>query len=423
MMWQIVVDDPKRLKKIKNALENAKAFVKPMESVTIDDVQYKIIKSNFKDLKMLQKLLPEETNFQEYNENDDKENGDVKHKMNHDLVSLVKSILLEMNKPIELINDILEHVPTRFTIYSPVMLLNNSTVRTFAHECFQKLTQDELNLIFDKMIEQYKIEIIAINKPIEEEDLMRQPHNLQILHHQGNDSDIKIDDIWCKVKQNGIWQIWNPMFTMFSRGNIKEKKRILDTYPDVKGNDIVDLYCGIGYFTFSYLKLQCKNIFGFELNEWSVLGLQKGLVANKYFDNHDGIHIYNENNEKSVERIQEFRLKENDNKLLNIRHINLGLLPSSQQGYPLALEILLQHNDWLQTPLSTLHIHENVHIDDIQNGEFAQLVVTNLEQSIPVEKVDGDSRSWSFTVVYLEQIKTFAPDVWHVCIDVNVQLV
>ena len=76
---------------------------------------------------------------------------------------------------------------------------------------------------------------IALNKPIIESDIMRRPHNLiPIIGDFG--PDISIDNkppsptesdfnraFWCHVIQNGIYQTWAPKYTMFSRGNIKEK--------------------------------------------------------------------------------------------------------------------------------------------------------------------------------------------------------
>jgi len=105
---------------------------------------------------------------------------------------------------------------------------------------------------------------------------------------------------WVSTKQNGIMQIWAPRWTMFSRGNIKEKARLLGFHHNAagprqddgshlshrvvpverrKGAVVVDLYAGIGYFAFCYASLGFR-VFCWELNPWSVEGLRRGAEAN-----------------------------------------------------------------------------------------------------------------------------------------------
>lgn len=111
---------------------------------------------------------------------------------------------------------------------------------------------------------------------------------------------------WVSTKQNGITQTWAPRWTMFSRGNVKEKARVLafhEAHPTATDNSpsspsspppfphrriptnqrsnavVVDLYAGIGYFAFCYAKLGFR-VLCWELNPWSVEGLRRGAVAN-----------------------------------------------------------------------------------------------------------------------------------------------
>lgn len=84
------------------------------------------------------------------------------------------------------------------------------------------------------------------------------------------------------------------------------------------GSCAVDLYCGIGYFTFSYLAAGAKTILGWDLNPWSMEGLRRGAVANKwsvdvYFGDTRTVNIFladekkltafNESNEVALARI------------------------------------------------------------------------------------------------------------------------
>ncbi|KAI1281564.1 S-adenosyl-L-methionine-dependent methyltransferase [Xylaria sp. FL0933] len=122
---------------------------------------------------------------------------------------------------------------------------------------------------------------------------------------------------WVSTKQNGITQTWAPRWTMFSRGNVKEKARILDFHsprnsvhprdsattttplstrrgPNEQASDLsyrhipadqrlgalaVDLYAGIGYFAFCYAAMGFR-VLCWELNPWSVEGLRRGAEAN-----------------------------------------------------------------------------------------------------------------------------------------------
>ncbi|KAH9896375.1 S-adenosyl-L-methionine-dependent methyltransferase [Xylariomycetidae sp. FL2044] len=167
----------------------------------------------------------------------------------------------------------------------------------------------------------------------EEENILRSPSGLRMLYGdfgpeataspESGIPDTAAADFerafWVSTRQNGIYQTWAPRWTMFSRGNIKEKARVLG-FPttttttfahddDITGHDndnrddddnsglaqqqqhqrggadpgnpyyAVDLYAGIGYFAFSYAKLGMK-VLCWELNPWSVEGLRRGARAN-----------------------------------------------------------------------------------------------------------------------------------------------
>ncbi|AEO61455.1 hypothetical protein MYCTH_2311624 [Thermothelomyces thermophilus ATCC 42464] len=181
-----------------------------------------------------------------------------------------------------------------------------------------------------------------------EENLLRSPTRLQPLHGSfgnssppANPTPSDFDSaFWVSTKQNGLVQTWAPLHTMFSRGNIKEKARLLSfhhrtrpgpgsgsgpgtrseagqddapptaktmTPPQAPAADLrggggttrsmgsssssssrrqqrqyaVDLYAGIGYFAFSYARLGLR-VLCWELNPWSVEGLRRGAAANGF---------------------------------------------------------------------------------------------------------------------------------------------
>lgn len=445
MPLEILLKDNTKIKKFKTQLEQTNNFVRPIYR----ESEYTVIRTNLNsnELDYIQNLFPNEI-VREY-KNDIKNEKTLIDKHTdtvHDILGFTRIYFQDKIHP-ERLREILEHVPLKYSIYPPVLLLNNSNKRSFDHEVWSGLlTEDYCNKLL-KFLSASKckttattttmtetLRVIAINRPIIEHDnIVRRPYNIELLYsmdHPLNPDLLSKETLWCEVKQNGIWQIWNPFHTMFSRGNIKEKKRIIDSFIDIENNDVIDLYCGIGYFSFSYLSRNCRNLFGFELNPWSVEGFNKGLQKNKNFGRSldggggvkaEGIYIYNENNEMSDQRLTEFKLKyrqkQNNSNGLRIRHINMGLLPSSRQGYPVALKLITNHNNWEECPKVTLHIHENASIKEISQSYIQEKVLNEL--SFLNDTKISDIK-YQFELIHLEKIKTFAPNIWHICLDIDV---
>ncbi|KAL6453093.1 trm12 tRNA wybutosine-synthesizing protein 2 [Candida maltosa Xu316] len=295
------------------------------------------------------------------------------------------------------------------------MILFNSTNNdeifdASKHSEFWKSVLDNQKVLFGTT----NITHIALNKPIIESDIMRRPHNLIPVYGDFG-PDISMDQVpsdedfqqafWCTVVQNGIYQTWAPKYTMFSRGNIKEKKRVLDSYKSLTGTVVVDFYCGIGYFSLSYLKNGAK-LLCWELNPWSIEGFRRSLEVGGYkykiynrdtpFDISDlqnlDVCLFLESNEYIPERTRHIQ-----NHSLPISHINLGLLPSSKPSWAMANG--LQEKSTNDT---IVHVHENVHV-----SEFDEI-----SKQVRDEFLKGD-------ILHLEKVKTFAPDVWHIVIDVK----
>ncbi|CUS24042.1 LAQU0S13e01970g1_1 [Lachancea quebecensis] len=403
---EILVADTSYLKLIKTFLEANRAFVKPIRSehgrkvvrtaLDMSDMRVQEILETYKGVEA------REYTVQEQHTSDRVSQFADKHLTKNGVDAAERA-------------ELTAHLPLRYTLYHPVVLFNNSAERSFLHASWQNVLQrPENSQFFQLMLQELfpHYTHVATNMPIVEHDIMRRPFHLVPLEgslFEGEACEQTWDEptsrdfarsVWCHVVQNGIHQFWSPVFTMFSRGNIKEKKRILDTYPDIEGRDVVDLYAGIGYFTLSYLKAGARRVFCFELNPWSTEGLRRGIASNNF---RGECYVFQESNVNCVARLAQFQD-------LEVRHINLGLLPSSVQGYPLALSIV---RDWSSLPLTTLHIHENVHVDSLTSGQFTEQTVNRLQEIEPL---------FQYSAQHLEKIKTFAPDVWHVCLDVEVHV-
>ncbi len=231
---------------------------------------------------------------------------------------------------------------------------------------------------------------------------------------------------WVSTKQNGITQTWAPRYTMFSRGNIKEKARLLDFHSPQSSRALskkvlaettaVDLYAGIGYFVFSYVRSGTGKVFGWELNPWSVEALRRGAVMNgwsvKVVSEYDAtpeiadenMIVFSEDNRKATQRMRDF----GEGGLGKVRHVNCGLLPTSEGSWETALRVL-RGEGWI-------HVHENVGVDDVEM------------KSMEIEKrfrrwMEEANDARGANVEHVEFVKTFAPGVWHCVFDVYIHLV
>ncbi|KAI1097957.1 S-adenosyl-L-methionine-dependent methyltransferase [Jackrogersella minutella] len=265
------------------------------------------------------------------------------------------------------------------------------------------------------------------------ENILRSPTGLRILH--GDFGPASVDGtaldferaFWVSTRQNGVFQTWAPRWTMFSRGNIKEKARLLDFRKAkhsenemvLKDTWAIDLYAGIGYFTFSYAKLGMR-VLCWELNPWSVEGLRRGAEGNGWpvrvvkdeadlklpteelVRGGEQIIIFLEDNTHSARRIRE--LSE-----LNVLHVNCGLLPTSDASWKDAWDI----SDRSKRKETWLHLHENVGAADIAKRR------EEIEQYfLDLGRRDGSKRM--ARVEHTELVKTFAPGVWHCVFDLYI---
>ncbi|KAM3613327.1 uncharacterized protein V6R79_024241 [Siganus canaliculatus] len=142
---------------------------------------------------------------------------------------------------------------------------------------------------------------------------------------------------WVKHVDNRITYEFDVTKCMFSAGNISEKLRVAGF--NCKGETIVDLYAGIGYFTLPYLvHAEASHVHACEWNPDAIEALQKNLAVNGVSDR--------------------CTIHQGDNRQLQLRDIadrvNLGLIPSSEEGWPVACRLLRRRTGGI------LHIHQNV---------------------------------------------------------------
>lgn len=293
-----------------------------------------------------------------------------------------------------------------YTIYPPLLLLPQNTFSNPPWSDLLSTTlRSHIEALYMLLCTHLKITHIALNAPIPTQipgtpNILRKPEDLIPLHgsfgpslsptHIPSSKDFQAA-FWCTVRQNGIFQTWAPRHTMFSRGNISEKTRLLGLKTltteglggvSASATSAVDLYAGIGYFAFCYAKLGVSKILCWELSGWSVEGLRRGSTENgwgvetfnfnseKTLDNeaikaklaaaHNAAHnahkkqnkqlfIFQEDNQNAADRLSALR-----SSIPPIRHVNCGFLPTSQASWETAVRVLdPKLGGWI-------HVHENI---------------------------------------------------------------
>ncbi|XP_045364381.1 tRNA wybutosine-synthesizing protein 2 homolog isoform X2 [Camelus bactrianus] len=145
------------------------------------------------------------------------------------------------------------------------------------------------------------------------------------------------DSVWVEHVDNGIRYKFDVTQCMFSFGNITEKLRVASL--PCAGEVLVDLYAGIGYFTLPFLvHAGAAFVHACEWNPHAVVALRNNLELNGVVDR---CQIHFGDNRKL--------------KLSNVAdRVNLGLIPSSEEGWPIACQVLRRDAGGI------LHIHQNV---------------------------------------------------------------
>ncbi|KAK9240518.1 S-adenosyl-L-methionine-dependent methyltransferase [Lipomyces kononenkoae] len=378
------------------------------------------------DLKTSLQLILVSDNTQKSSLGDDRSSSNLKRAV----LSVLQSLIVPSLSTEQLVQ-ILHKVPQRYYIYGQFLLLSSGSFESIPE--WLSLAQYDANFVneFYKLLaDKMNVTHIAQNAPIsgDNDNAMRKPTSLVCLYGDygldvNRDSILApsrehfMRELWAVTRQNNIRQTWAPRYTMFSRGNIKEKARVLE-FENVMNKTVVDLYAGIGYFAFSYTQRGAVPVLCWEINPWSVEGLLRGAKANRWKaqlvqhdeewaietkrDSAPNIVVFLEDNRYAISRIR----AATNNFKFNISHINMGLLPSSEQSWSIAIELAaLSSEDNI-----ALHVHANVAQPDIECWSRS----TELRLTLLLAEFSCSS---SVTLTHIEKIKSFAPGVMHICGD------
>ncbi|XP_034740152.1 tRNA wybutosine-synthesizing protein 2 homolog isoform X2 [Etheostoma cragini] len=220
---------------------------------------------------------------------------------------------------------------------------------------------------------------------------------------------------WVRHVDNRIRYEFDITKCMFSAGNITEKLRVAGL--DCRGETVVDLYAGIGYFTLPYLvHAGASHLHACEWNPDAVETLKKNLVANGVSDR--------------------CTVHQGDNRQLQLcdiaDRVNLGLIPSSEDGWPVACRLLKR------TTGGILHIHQNV--TSVLPNTAAIQAINDATRRVSGKKADREvwqawaddtanriasllkditGAQWITTKQHIENVKSYAPHVHHIVLDLE----
>ncbi|KAG8527680.1 uncharacterized protein KY384_007833 [Bacidia gigantensis] len=343
-----------------------------------------------------------------------------------------------------------------YTIYPPLMLLANNCFKDWPRNLVDILRSERGTKLYELLCETFKVTHIGLRGEISPMishagkcsntavsncvlvNVRRSPVSFTPLYGdfgplllltQRPSQDDFAQAFWCSVRQNGIIQTWAPRYTMFARGNISEKSRVTELEslkPERLGCAIghtsaVDLYAGIGYFAFSYVKAGVSTVLCWEINPWSVEGLRRGFRANSWpllsLRHGESIDfsaiesskmiVFEESNENASERLDSIRQR-----IAPVRHVNCGYLPSSQSSWKTAIEVLDKKQ------IGWIHAHENVAKDDI--GKRKAQIVSIFEGLVAESRSQRKLVNSRVVCEHLQRVKSYAPGVIHCVFDIAI---
>ncbi|HJL59224.1 MAG TPA: methyltransferase [Candidatus Thalassarchaeaceae archaeon] len=197
---------------------------------------------------------------------------------------------------------------------------------------------------------------------------------------------------WVTHREHGINYSFDVTKSMFSAGNLPERGRIGDL--DCSEETILDLYAGIGYYTLPLLaRAGAAHVHACEWSEDAVHALKHNLEANNVAERctvHAGDNRVAVVDGGSAAEV-----------VGSCDRVMLGLLPSSEKGWPLALAALKPEGGWL-------HLHGNA-----PGGEEEIWADSVLQQLAEI-----DERQ--VVLENLVKVKWYAPRIRHCVLDIKI---
>jgi len=195
------------------------------------------------------------------------------------------------------------------------------------------------------------------------------------------------DDGWVEHREHGVTYCFDATKVMFSAGNISE--RGWTGTIAAQGEVVVDLFCGIGYYSLPLLvNAGVAHVHACEMNPDGITALRAGLEINGV-DERCTIHIGdNQDTAPALAGIAD--------------RVLLGLLPSSEASWPLAVRCLKPDG-------GVLHVHMNV--VDKNPGDIEAWGDKTLSTFDTLAQMEN--RQWELEISEIRKVKWYAPHIRH----------
>lgn len=171
------------------------------------------------------------------------------------------------------VKEMMECVPVSWESHGDLIVLPSASFSSDLWKSyFDSLSDSQLSSFWTMIASVLKCKRLALDNVISR-DGFRSSQTTLLLGENG----------WVDHVDNGIHYVFDITKCMFSSGNITEKLRVAKF--DCKGETVVDLYAGIGYFVLPYLvHAGAELVHACEWNPHAVEGLRRGLKANRVED-------------------------------------------------------------------------------------------------------------------------------------------
>ena len=300
---------------------------------------------------------------------------------------LMKSVAPFCSNELE-VNDASSDIPEKFEIVGDVLMIPFDRI-TGNH--FQKLL-----LISNDATEMWKelAEIFGLHRVARKAAVDRGPmrESRVVILYPTDCQNGSNSAAWVTVVENSISFSFDITKVMFCSGNVTERMRM--ARQSAVGEVIVDLYCGVGYYTLPLLVHgRAGLVHACEWNPHSIAALRSNLTA-------AGVAA------KCV--VHEGDNRQTAPQLAGIAdRVLLGLLPSSKQGWILAANAIKPTG-------GIIHVHENV--SDRILSAWVEETVGRFSELLADKKLLVVCR-------HVEKVKSYAPHVYHIVLDLACELI
>jgi len=287
----------------------------------------------------------------------------------HCLANAVAAVLSETDADLSI--DLLDDLPKKWQRLGSLVLLPKTA---FSGEKWRKITLDEGF---------WQVVATALNA----HRLGRQAEVDASALRQSHAELLVGDDAWVEHREHGVVYCFDATKVMFSAGNISE--RGWTGTIAAEGEVVVDLFCGIGYYSLPLLvNAGVAHVHACEMNPDSITALRAGLELNGVGERCT-IHVGdNQDTAPALAGIAD--------------RVLLGLLPSSETAWPLAVRCLKPAG-------GVLHVHMNV--VDRNSGDIDAWA----EQTLGAfrDLAEDGNRPWKLKIIEIRKVKWYAPHVRH----------